>query len=301
MTSTLQPERTPAGGAIHAPPAGGLAGRIAFFGTMTALCLACWVATAALSTPMAAMSGMAMPGGWSMSMMWMRMPGQSWASATAAFMQMWLLMMAGMMLPVLAPILWQQQRALAGISGLHKAWLNLVTGCGYFLVWAMVGLLIWLVGLQLADLTMQHPALARQVPILSGVMALLAGLAQFTRYKARLLVRCHAAACHARVATTAAAWRQGLRHGWHCNLCCANLTLVLLVCGMMDWTVMLTVTAAIVVDRWSPQTAAARGIGVLLLGAGLWLVVQASHQAALPAGAHSSSMWAVLRTKDCTA
>ncbi|MBB5192276.1 putative metal-binding membrane protein [Silvimonas terrae] len=294
MTSTLQPEP---GGVSHAPPAGGLAERIAFFGTMAALCLACWLATAALSTPMAAMGGMTMPGGWSMSMMWMRMPGQTWTSATAAFMQMWLVMMAGMMLPVLAPMLWQQHRRQAGRRGWPRAWLTVVTGGGYFAVWAAVGLGIWMAGLPLAGLTMQHAGLARLVPFLSGVIVLLAGLAQFTRRKARLLARCHAASCHAQVTTTAAAWRQGLVHGWHCNLCCANLTLVLLVCGMMNWGVMLTVTAAIVLERWSTHTAPARGIGVLLLGAGLWLVVQA----ALPASAHSSSMWSVLRTKDCTA
>ena len=272
MTSTLQPERLVRTGGANTPPSPSLATRMAFFGTLALLCLLAWWTTARLCTPMAAMNGMPMPGGWSMSMMWMRMPGQSWASAAGDFMGMWLVMMAGMMLPVLAPALWQQHRALADIHSIRKAWLNLITGCGYFLVWSVAGLLIWVVGLWLADQTMQHLALAQHVPLLSAVVIMLAGLAQFTPHKARLLARC--AHCHSHHTTTQSAWRQGVAHGWHCNLCCANLTLVLLVCGMMDWTVMLAITAAIVLERWSRRTALIRAIGVVLLGMGLWQMTQ---------------------------
>ncbi|GGP23807.1 DUF2182 domain-containing protein [Silvimonas iriomotensis] len=301
MTSTQQPERavTATGGADHALPADGPTARIAFYGTMALLCLLAWLATARLYTPMAAMSGMPMPGGWTMSMMWMRMPGQSWISAAAGFMAMWLWMMAGMMLPVLAPALWQQRCTLASHSSLRKAWLNLVTACGYFLVWALAGLIIWLAGLWLADQTMRYPALARCVPLLNGLVVVMAGLAQFTRHKARLLQRCHDAPCHPHASTTRAAVWQGIRHGWHCNLCCANLTLVLLVCGMMDWAVMLAVTAAIVLERWHKRPWAASAIGIVLLGIGLWLTLQAGSQAALPGSAHYSRMWAVLCSKDC--
>ena len=34
--------------------------------------------------------GMEMPGGWTMSMTWMRMPGQSCAGAAASFISMWI-------------------------------------------------------------------------------------------------------------------------------------------------------------------------------------------------------------------
>ena len=43
--------------------------------------------------------GMGMPGGWTMSMMWMRMPGQSWTISTVMFLLMWLAMMVAMMMP----------------------------------------------------------------------------------------------------------------------------------------------------------------------------------------------------------
>ena len=46
-----------------------------------------------------------MPGGWSMSMAWMRMPGQTWPGAAASFLAMWAVMMVAMMLPSLVPML----------------------------------------------------------------------------------------------------------------------------------------------------------------------------------------------------
>ena len=36
---------------------------------------------------------MEMPGGWTMSMMWMRMPGESWIGSAVMFEEMWLTMM----------------------------------------------------------------------------------------------------------------------------------------------------------------------------------------------------------------
>ena len=32
---------------------------------------------------------MEMPGGWTMSMMWMRMPGQTWLASATSFLLMW--------------------------------------------------------------------------------------------------------------------------------------------------------------------------------------------------------------------
>ena len=66
---------------------------------------------------MSAMPGMEMPGGWSMSMAWMRMPGQSWLGAAATFIGMWSVMMVAMMLPVLVPMLSRYREALARTDG----------------------------------------------------------------------------------------------------------------------------------------------------------------------------------------
>ena len=57
------------------------------------------------------MDEMPMPGGWTMSMAWMRMPGQTWPGAAASFLGMWVVMMVAMMLPSLVPMLSRYRRA----------------------------------------------------------------------------------------------------------------------------------------------------------------------------------------------
>jgi len=47
---------------------------------------------------------MEMPGGWTMSMMWMRMPGQTWFASALSFQFMWLAMMVTMMMPSALPM-----------------------------------------------------------------------------------------------------------------------------------------------------------------------------------------------------
>jgi hypothetical protein len=54
---------------------------------------------------MSAMCEMPMPGGWTMSMAWMRMPGQTWTGVAASFLGMWVVMMVAMMLPSFVPML----------------------------------------------------------------------------------------------------------------------------------------------------------------------------------------------------
>jgi predicted metal-binding membrane protein len=61
------------------------------------------------------MGEMPMPGGWSMSMTWMLMPGPTWLDAAASFLGMWVVMMVAMMLPSLVPMLWRYRRAVARI------------------------------------------------------------------------------------------------------------------------------------------------------------------------------------------
>jgi predicted metal-binding membrane protein len=60
--------------------------------------------------------GMVMPGGWTMSMTWMNMPGHTGVGAAASFMGMWTVMMLAMMLPSLVPMLLSYRRCIRGKS-----------------------------------------------------------------------------------------------------------------------------------------------------------------------------------------
>jgi predicted metal-binding membrane protein len=73
------------------------------------------------------------------------------------------------------------------------------------------------------------------------------------------------------------AWTHGLRYGLHCSCCCAGLTAVLLAIGVMDLRAMALVMAAITIERLAPAgERVARGVGVVVIGAGLLLIARAA-------------------------
>jgi predicted metal-binding membrane protein len=251
----------------------------AFFSVAAALFAACAVGTIVGCASMSSMGELAMPGGWRMSMAWMRMPGQTWTGAAVLFLGMWVVMMAAMMLPSLVPMLWRYRRALARTGETRLGRLIALVSGGYFLVWTVFGMATFPLGVALAALEMQQPALARAVPIAAGVLVLIAGSLQLTAWKARQLACCREAPGHGRrlPADAGTAWRHGLRLGLHCTGCCAGLTVTLLVIGVMDLRAMAVVTAAITVERLAPAgKRVARGIGAVVVGSGLFLIARAA-------------------------
>jgi predicted metal-binding membrane protein len=218
------------------------------------------------------MGEMSMPGGWNMSMTWMRMPGQTWLEAAGSFLGMWIVMMFAMMLPSLLPRLWLYFR----VSG-ARGGLTALVGAGYFLVWTAFGVAAFVLGVVLTSIEMQHDALARAVPLAVGVVVLIAGVLQFTTWKAHHLACCREApACCPTHVDADSALRYGLRLGIHCAYCCASLTAVLLVIGVMDLRAMAVITIAITLERLASNAQrVARVIGVVVVAAGLFFIVRA--------------------------
>ena len=241
-----------------------------------ALFLASAGGTVAWGASMAAMEDMPMPGGWTMSMAWMRMPEQSWVGATLSFLGMWTLMMVAMMTPSLVPALWRHRRAVIAFEKSSEARagvLGAIVAAGYFLVWAAQGALVFPLGVALAAAAMRWPALSRAAPVGVGLVVLAAGALQLTPWKARHLTCCRRPPPPP--ATARVAWRHGVRLGVHCGACCAALTAALLVVGVMDLAVMAAVTVAITAERLAPAGArVARAVGAILVAAGLFLIAR---------------------------
>src|SRR5215213_10289051 len=126
------------------------------------------------------MGDMPTPGGWAMSMMWMRMPGQTWPGAAASFLGMWTAMMVAMMLPSLVPMLLRYRRAVGTMDARRPGWLTVLVGLAYFLVWTALGAVVFPLGVALAAIQTRQPALARVAPIAVGAVVLAAGALQFT-------------------------------------------------------------------------------------------------------------------------
>jgi predicted metal-binding membrane protein len=253
----------------------------AFFGVSALLFAISAALTTAWCTSMSAMGAMPMPGGWTMSMAWMRMPGQTWPDAAASFLGMWVVMMIAMMLPSLVPVLWRYRQAVGRTAEarVRQTNLGLLTGLvavAYFFVWTIFGIAVFPLGVALAAVEMHLPALARAVPIAASVVVLIAGALQFTAWKTHHLACWREALGCGRTlpADTGTAWRHGLRLGLHCGRCCANLTAILLVVGVMDLRAMALVATAITAERLAPAAKdVARAIGAVVIGAGLILIV----------------------------
>jgi predicted metal-binding membrane protein len=253
------------------------ASRRAFYGVSALLFAASTAGTIVWCLSMSEMGGMEMPGGWTMSMAWMRMPDQTWLEAAASFLGMWVLMMVAMMMPSLVPMLSRYRQAVGRTDGL--GWLSALAGMGYFAVWTGFGMAAFPLGVALAEVEMRQPALARAVPIAVGLVVLIAGALQFTGWKRRHLACCREmpGSCGRMSADPGAAWRYGLRLGLHCSRCCLGLMAILLVIGVMDLLAMAVVAAAITVERLGPAAErVARVIGVVVIGAGLLLIAQAA-------------------------
>jgi predicted metal-binding membrane protein len=248
-----------------------------FLGVSALLFAASTALTIVWCASMSGMGGMRMPGGWTMSMVWMRMPGQTWPGAAATFLGMWVVMMVAMMLPAFVPMLWRYRQAVCRTGKTSLGGLTTLVCAGYFVVWAIFGMAAFPFGVALSVAEMQVPALARAVPIAAGVIVLMCGALQLTAWKAQRLACCRAAPGRrgSLPADSGTAWRHGLRLGLQCTCCCGSLMAILLVVGVMDLRAMAVVTAAITAERLAPAgDRVARAIGVVVIGAGLLLITR---------------------------
>jgi len=213
-----------------------------------------------------------------MSMAWMRMPGQTWPAAAVMFLGMWVVMMVAMMTPSLVPMLSRYRRNVRRPKEAPLGRLTAIAGAGYFFVWTLFGAAAYPVGVAMAAAAMSWPVVAPWVPAATGLVVLVAGLFQLSKWKVRQLWCCRESEeCCLRLAPDAeTAWRHGLHLGRHCALCCSGLMAILLVTGVMDLVPMAVVAAAITTERLTPRPErAARIIGALAVVVGAVSIVLA--------------------------
>jgi predicted metal-binding membrane protein len=249
-----------------------------FLGVSALLFVASTAVTTVWCASMSAMGEMPMPGGWTMSMVWMRMPGQTWPGAAASFLGMWVVMMAAMMLPSLVPLLWRYRQAVERTGETRLGWLTALVGIGYFFIWTVVGVAVFSLGVALSAIVMQQPVLARAVPLAVGSVVLIAGSLHLTMWKARQLASSGALGrTRTLPAYAGTAWRHGLRLGLQCGHCCAGLMVIPLVVGIMDLRVMAVVTTAVTAERLAPAgLRVAQAVGTVVVGAGLLMIARAA-------------------------
>lgn len=219
-----------------------------------------------------------MPGNWTMSMMWMIMPGQTWITAAVAFVGMWLAMMVAMMLPSAFPMLLLYRRAAEFRGELRLSLVTLAVAAGYFLIWTLFGVVAYLGGKAISHAAMTWLVWSRIVPLAASMALVVAGIYQLTPWKATCLQHCRdplLVVAHHLHGGYRAALRLGIHHGAFCAACCWGLMLIQLVLGVMNVTVMVMVALVIALEKLLPRgeaVARVAGYGAILGGAGLGMM-----------------------------
>lgn len=215
--------------------------------------------------------GMAMPGNWTMSMMWMPMGGE--LMSAAIFALMWLAMMVAMMLPSMMPMLLLYRRAATFRGEEHLGQAMFVLGGGYFFVWTLFGIVAYLIGVLITRGAMHSDAFSRVLPLAAGLTLCVAGIYQLTPWKSACLKHCRdpltLIAAHLNQGRSGAL-RIGIHHGAFCAACCWALMLIQLVLGVMNLTVMAAVAVVIALEKlFARGVWLARVVGAVAIVAGI--------------------------------
>src|ERR1700676_4779927 len=220
--------------------------------------------------------GMVMPGGWTMPMMWMAMPGQSLAGSAIAFLVMWQAMMIAMMLPSSWPTLELYSRVARNTEQRHPIFNTVLAGAGYFTVWGMFGAIAFAAGYEISRAAMASARLSHWIPAAAGVSLVLAGIWQLTPLKQSCLNHCREPLLFLGHVYKPGVWggfRVGLHHGAFCAACCWALMLMQMVLGVMNLAVMVGVATIIATEKlWKRGPLLARAVGAVSIAAGFVLL-----------------------------
>ena len=77
----------------------------------------------------------------------------------ASFLGMWVGTMVAMMLPSQVPMLWRYRQAVGRTGETRLGRLTALVGAGYFFVWTVFGMAAFPLGVALAAVEMEEPAL----------------------------------------------------------------------------------------------------------------------------------------------
>jgi predicted metal-binding membrane protein len=211
-----------------------------------------------------------MPGGWTMSMMWLGMRGQTGAGSATSFLLMWLAMMVAMMMPSALPMFLSARRALTGTRAAPALAFLTLMAAGYFTIWLAIGAGIYALGIGFAVMARHWEAFSRAVPVLSGAALVAAGAMQFTRWKMAGLLRCRSPlGCAGACPERNTGFLLGCKQGAACCVCCTGPIIVQLALGMMNPLVLVGVASVIAAEKLLPRpewVARVAGVATIVMG-----------------------------------
>lgn len=190
---------------------------------------------------------------------------------------MWVVMMAGMMLPSAAPTL-LLYAAVVRKSEEADHTRSRVHGFagGYLVVWTAFSLLATIAQRAFARLLLLSPMMESRNALFGGALVILAGVYQLTPFKRTCLKYCRSPAeliVRFWRPGGAGAWRMGVASGLYCLGCCWALMLLLFVGGVMNLWCIGAITVFVLLEKLAPfGLQGGRISGVLLTATGIWVL-----------------------------
>jgi len=193
----------------------------------------------------------------------------------ALLFAMWVVMMAGMMLPSAAPTLFLYAGVIRKSPEGARARSHVYAFAGgYLLVWTAFSLVATALQRLFAHWLLLTPMMEADGRVLGAVLLMVAGLYQFTPFKRTCLESCRSpAAFIARhwKRGVAGGFRLGAAHGLYCLGCCWALMLLLFAGGVMNLWWIGALTAFVLLEKLAPLGAqGGRLSGLLMIAMGLW-------------------------------
>ena len=193
---------------------------------------------------------------------------------------MWAVMMVGMMLPSAAPLLLlygaAARRRGVNVNAAHEIY---ALAAGYVTMWSVFSLVATAAQRTLATLLIVSPMMTLTSPAIAAALLFLAGIYQLTPLKSMCLRKCQSPVgfmMHRWRAGMDGAFRMGIGHGGYCLGCCWALMLLLFVGGVMNLTVIVALTAFVLLEKIGPfGIYTARVSGGLLIAGSAWMLLAA--------------------------
>jgi predicted metal-binding membrane protein len=188
--------------------------------------------------------------------------------ALVPFLAVWVVMMAAMMFPSVAPVAIIWSKVIGATSdGWRRAWRLSSFVAGYLVAWAAFGVAAYLALWGTQRLLEVWPSSA---PWLGAAILAVAGIYQVTPAKQACLRHCRspisALLHYGNYQGPAKDLRVGTHHGLYCVGCCWGLMLILVAVGVMNIGAMVALAVIIFVEKiWRHGAGLSQVIGVALL------------------------------------
>lgn len=192
--------------------------------------------------------------------------------ALLPFLGLWVVMMAAMMLPSVAPVAVLWTRLIAGAAaGPGRVMRMSLFLAGYLLAWAALGVIAFGALDGAGRLLTASPTAAKWLGV---AIFIAAGSYQLTSWKDWCLRRCRspvgALMYYLGFSGRGRDMRVGLHHGATCAGCCWGLMIVLVAVGVMNIAVMAALGVVIFVEKlWRYGKPFGQAVGVVLVAVGV--------------------------------